>query len=121
MDALIGTFPIDVAAVRKAGPALDASFASDDPDAALEKVETDLSAIYRDQGNRLALESKRELLSYLLAAVSLRRLLEGETVEQVAARTELSKYVTELKSAAGPIDLTRFGGKVAKVFTRLGF
>jgi hypothetical protein len=119
LDALIGQFPISPDAIAKAGPDLEKSFEVDRPEPELERIERGLAKIHADQGDRLAVESRQQLLSYLLVAASLRHLLAGKDTEAVAALPELRKVGLELKDAGGPIDVKRFGAKVARVVDAL--
>ena len=116
LEAWLAKVPVDLEDARRAGEALDATFASERPAAELEKIERDLARLRADEGRRLSVESRRELLSHLLAAAALRRLLEGKSVGD----PELKLWAAELKAAGGPIDLSRFGAKLGRALKALG-
>ncbi|HEX7898771.1 MAG TPA: hypothetical protein VF950_13490 [Planctomycetota bacterium] len=115
LDALLAKVPVDLEDARRAGESLDATFASDRPAADLDKIERHLARLYAEEGARLSVDSRRELLSHLLAAAVLRRLLEGKSPEEEV----LKRWAADLKVQGGPIDLSRFGPKLARALAKL--
>lgn len=120
LEKLLAGFPIDLEDAARAASALDATFTSDRPDAALEAVETTLGRLRTEHGARLSRESRQALLSHLLAASLLRRFLSGDAVEQAVAHGDHRAWARELKEVGGPLDLSRFGGKLARALAALG-
>jgi len=118
-DDLISQFPISSDDIRKAGPDLEKSFEADQPDAELERIATGLTKVQSELGERLTVESRQELLTYLLVASALRQLLEAKDVEAVAGMQDLKKVGADLKAAGGPVDVKRFGSKVVRVLASL--
>ena len=115
LEALLAKVPVDLEDARRAGESLDATFASERPAADLEKIERHLARLYAEEGSRLSVDSRRELLSHLLAAAVLRRLLEGKSPEEEA----LKRWAADLKALGGPIDLSRFGKKLERALAKL--
>jgi hypothetical protein len=115
LEALLAKVPVDLEDARRAGESLDATFASERPAADLDRIERHLARLYAEEGARLSLDSRRELLSHLLAAAVLRRLLEGKSPEE----PELKRWAADLKAQGGPIDLSRFGKKLERALAKL--
>ncbi len=72
---------------------------------------------YRDQWDRLSIESRRLIVRYQIIAEALGHFLEGRTV--VEATRGLRTRGRELKSLGGSFDVQRFGLKVESVFQGL--
>jgi len=112
---LFDGFPTELADLDKIEPALDATFASDNPDADLQKVEETLSTL-ESRGN-LSRESRQKLYTARVTVVALRGLLGGRSEEAVAG--DLSAYRQKLRDAGGPGDVKKYGPRVEKVFAAL--
>jgi hypothetical protein len=115
LEVLLAKVPVDLEDAKRAGESLDATFASERPAADLDKIERHLARLYAEEGARLSVDSGRELLSHLLAAAVLRRLLEGKSPEE----PELKRWAADLKARGGPIDLSRFGKKLERALAKL--
>ncbi len=114
--AILDRIPVDVAVGDEALASILKSAAAADPDAALVEVQKRLEKI-RSGSENLSVESRRDLLRYLIVAAALRALLAGELPDQVVA--DLKPLGTEFKSLGGAADEARFGPKVQKVFQLL--
>lgn len=109
-------FPAELADLDKIGPAVDAAFGAESPDADLAKIEESLSSL-ESRGN-LTLESRQRLYTSRVTVAALRGLFNGKTEEAVAA--DLSSFGQKLREAGGPAgDLKKFGPRVEKVFAVL--
>ena len=114
--ALLERFPVDVAVGQETFQALLKSAEAPDPERALTEVLTLLDRLGAG-GERLSVESRRELLRYRIVAGALRGLLSGGTPERVAG--DLRAVGSDYKAAGGTADEVRFGPKVQKVFQLL--
>ncbi|MDP6959382.1 MAG: hypothetical protein QF645_11295, partial [Planctomycetota bacterium] len=109
-------FPIEVMGLENVQEDLFASAEADNPIEAVQAVETTIRK-YRVQWVRLSIESRRFLLQHLMIAISIGKLLQGETVEDVIG--ELRELGKELKGLGGDFNVPLFGAKVEKVFVGL--
>jgi hypothetical protein len=112
---LLEEFPVDSAEIDTVD--LDACFAGETPDAALENVISTLTKIRDQQGARLPKESLRKLLTELVAATALHELLAGKSPEDVGKG--LQELGRSLAQAGGPPEAARWGPKVQKIFAAL--
>ena len=115
LSTLMEEFPVDSAEIDSVD--LDACFAGEAPDSALENVISSLTRIRDQQGARLPKESLRKLLTELVAATAIHELLTGKGVEEVAKG--LQELGRSLAQTGGATDPTHWGPKVQKVFAAL--
>jgi hypothetical protein len=115
LTTLMEEFPVDSAEIDNVN--LDACFAGEAPDAALENVISALTQIRDQQAARLPKEALRKLLTELVAATALHELLAGKSVEEVGKG--LQELGRSLAQAGGPADPTLWGPKVQRVFAGL--
>ncbi|HVR86744.1 MAG TPA: hypothetical protein VMU54_20645 [Planctomycetota bacterium] len=115
LQRLLEEFPTELAELDKIDPAVDAAFASDNPDADLIRVEETLAGL--ESRPNLSRESRQRLFTARVTVVALRGLLGGKSEEAVAG--DLSAYRQKLRDAGGPGDVKKYGPRVEKVFAAL--
>jgi len=106
----IGAYPLDPPELDRID--LDACPRAADPEAAFERAENRLLALW--SAGRLTRDARRTLLTLLIAAGAQRRLLAGRSEAEAVA--DLAAHGPPLREAGGPIAPDAYGPRVARIF-----
>ncbi len=113
LDNRFQAFPVDLPELEKID--LEVAFGAASPGAELAKTDESLRAFEGRSG--LSRESRQRLFSALVSVTALRALFEGKSEEDAA--TAASPWRQKLAEAGGPLEPTKFGPRVEKVFAKL--
>ncbi len=118
LGELVKSFPVELTNLD--GFDIDGAFKID-PVPALSKIETDLVDLESNLGLKgpVAIESRKELYTKLITAGALRRLIQGDSEDKVAAEFRLSGWGRKLRDVGGPTNAEKYGPRVKYVFDRV--
>ncbi|HTF56612.1 MAG TPA: hypothetical protein VK661_05190 [Planctomycetota bacterium] len=116
LESKVSDFPKELPGL--ASISIDDCF-KEDPVPALDKVEGALRNLDHEvqTKGRCAIESKQALYTMLVTVSALKRLIYGDSEEDVVQ--EVMKYRSYLKDAGGPINPDQYGPRVRRVFDKL--
>jgi hypothetical protein len=116
LEDQIDLFPKDYDGLKQIKTDLEKSIRSSDPERGLLQIERSLEKSRREW-ERLSLESRREIVRYIILCRGLTRFFTGKTVGEITA--ELTPLGKELQDLGGSFTLTRFGPKIEELFQKL--
>jgi len=112
----IALFPKDYDGLKQIEMELEKSIQSSDPERGLLKIERSLEKS-RSKWRSLSLESRREIVRYIILCRALNRFFTGKTTEEITK--ELIPLGKELQGLGGSFTVTRFGPKIEELFQKL--